>query len=54
MCRRNVRLGRRQTHGAAVAIQFARARYISRSSGGRAVRSAAHNGRDAITAERAG
>jgi hypothetical protein len=37
-----------------VAIQFARARYISRSSGGRAVRSAAYNGREAITAERTG
>ena len=39
---------------AAVAIQFARARYISRSSGGSAVRSAAYNGREAITAERTG
>jgi Ti-type conjugative transfer relaxase TraA len=38
----------------AVAIQFARARYISRSSGGSAVRSAAYNGREVITAERAG
>jgi len=38
----------------AVAIQFARARYISRSSGGSAVRSAAYNGREAITAERTG
>jgi hypothetical protein len=37
-----------------MAIQFARARYISRSSGGSAVRSAAYNGRDAITAERTG
>ena len=37
-----------------MAIQFARARYISRSTGGSAVRSAAYNGRDAITAERTG
>jgi hypothetical protein len=37
-----------------MAIQFARARYISRSSGGSAVRSAAYNGRAAITAERTG
>jgi Ti-type conjugative transfer relaxase TraA len=39
-------------HG--MAIQFARARYISRSSGGNAVRSAAYNERAAITAERTG
>ena len=38
----------------AMAIQFARARYIARSSGGSAVRSAAYNARDAITAERTG
>jgi hypothetical protein len=44
--------GRIQT--AVVAIQFARARYISRSSGGSAVRAAAYNGREAITAERTG
>jgi Ti-type conjugative transfer relaxase TraA len=37
-----------------VAIQFARARYISRSTGGSAVRSAAYNERTAITAERTG
>ena len=37
-----------------MAIQFARARYISRSSGGSAIRSAAYNGRAAITAERTG
>jgi Ti-type conjugative transfer relaxase TraA len=37
-----------------VAIQFARARYISRSSGGSAVRSAAYNAREAIEAERTG
>jgi Ti-type conjugative transfer relaxase TraA len=37
-----------------MAIQFARARYISRSAGGSAVRSAAYNGRAAITAERTG
>jgi Ti-type conjugative transfer relaxase TraA len=37
-----------------MAIQFARARYISRSSGGSAIRSAAYNGRTAITAERTG
>ncbi len=44
--------GRIQT--AAVAIQFARARYISRTSGGSAVRSAAYNGPEEITAERTG
>ena len=38
----------------AMAVQFARARYIARSSGGSAVRSAAYNARDAITAERTG
>ena len=37
-----------------MAIEFARARYISRSTGGSAVRSAAYNGRAAITAERTG
>jgi Ti-type conjugative transfer relaxase TraA len=37
-----------------MAIQFARARYISRRSGGSAVRSAAYNGREAIKAERTG
>jgi len=37
-----------------MAIQFARARYISGSTGGSAVRSAAYNGRAAITAERTG
>jgi hypothetical protein len=37
-----------------VAIQFARARDISRSTGGSAVRSAAYNERTAITAERTG
>jgi Ti-type conjugative transfer relaxase TraA len=42
------------THGADVAIQFARARYISRSTGGSAVRSAAYNAREAITADRTG
>ena len=46
--------GRDRIQTAAVAIQFARARYISRSSGGSAVRSAAYNGREAITAERTG
>ena len=39
---------------AGLAIQFARARYISRGSGGSAVRSAAYNGREAIAAERTG
>ena len=38
----------------ALAIEFARARYISRGSGGSAVRSAAYNGRDEIAAERTG
>src|SRR5262249_54070991 len=42
------------THGAVVAIQFARARYISRRTGGSAVRSAAYNAREAIAAERTG
>jgi Ti-type conjugative transfer relaxase TraA len=37
-----------------VAIQFARARYISRRSGGNAVRSAAYNARTMIAAERTG
>ena len=37
-----------------MAIAFARARYISRASGGSAVRSAAYNGRDAIEAQRTG
>ena len=39
---------------AGLAIQFARARYISRGSGGSAVRSAAYNGREVIEAERTG
>ncbi len=39
---------------AAVAIAFARARYLSRATGGNAVRSAAYNARKAITAERTG
>jgi Ti-type conjugative transfer relaxase TraA len=39
---------------AGMAIQFARARYLSRSSGGNAVRSAAYNAREAIAAERTG
>jgi Ti-type conjugative transfer relaxase TraA len=39
---------------AVMAIQFARARYISRRSGGNAVRSAAYNAREAIAAERTG
>ena len=37
-----------------MAIAFARARYISRSTGGSAVRSAAYNAREAIHAERTG
>jgi Ti-type conjugative transfer relaxase TraA len=37
-----------------MAIQFARARYISRSTGGDAVRSAAYNARAALAAERTG
>jgi Ti-type conjugative transfer relaxase TraA len=37
-----------------VAIQFARARYISRSTGGNAVRSAAYNQRTAIASDRTG
>src|SRR5580704_9015962 len=37
-----------------MAIQFARARYISRASGGSAVRSAAYNERAAITSDRTG
>jgi Ti-type conjugative transfer relaxase TraA len=37
-----------------MAIQFARARYLSRASGGNAVRSAAYNAREAMEAERTG
>src|SRR3954466_16099337 len=37
-----------------MAIAFARARYLSRASGGNAVRSAAYNAREAIEAERTG
>ena len=37
-----------------MAIAFARARYLSRSSGGNAVRSAAYNAREKIEAERTG
>src|SRR5271166_4916697 len=37
-----------------MAIAFARARYLSRASGGNAVRSAAYNARESITAERTG
>src|SRR5271165_285839 len=37
-----------------VAIAFARARYISRKTGGNAVRSGAYNGRDKIEALRTG
>ena len=60
-CRRNMRCSATPLvdhdslcHPTAMAIQFARARYIARSSGGSAVRSAAYNARDAITAERTG
>ena len=41
-------------HLLTMAIAFARVRYISRSGGGSAVRSAAYNGREAIRAERTG
>ncbi len=41
-------------NGAGMAIAFARARYLSRASGGNAVRSAAYNAREAIAAERTG
>jgi hypothetical protein len=37
-----------------MAIAFARARYVSRTSGGSAVRSAAYNAREAIREERTG
>ncbi len=37
-----------------MAIAFAHARYLSRASGGNAVRSASYNAREAITAERTG
>jgi len=37
-----------------MAIQFARARYLSRAAGGNAVRSAAYNARDAIESQRTG
>ena len=58
-CRINASAGQVGTAGAAVmiagmAIQFARARYLSRASGGNAVRSAAYNARDAIEAKRTG
>jgi Ti-type conjugative transfer relaxase TraA len=43
-----------QRHVCGLAIEFARARYISRGSGGSAVRSAAYNGREEIAAERTG
>jgi len=49
-----LRCGPAGVHTYPMAIQFARARYISRSSGGSAVRSAAYNARAAITAERTG
>ncbi len=44
----------REGQSAPVAIAFARARYLSRATGGNAVRSAAYNAREAITAERTG
>jgi len=50
----DLRSGPSAIHHCCVAIQFARARYISRSSGGSAVRSAAYNERAAITADRTG
>jgi Ti-type conjugative transfer relaxase TraA len=53
-CATRLAAGRQPIQNAAMAIAFARARYISRSSGGSAVRSAAYNGREAITAERTG
>ena len=37
-----------------MAIEFARARFISRSKGGNAVRSAAYNARDTLESERTG
>src|ERR1700677_4764550 len=43
-----------QGHVCGLGIEFARARYISRGSGGSAVRSAAYNGREEIAAERTG
>ena len=46
--------GRLAGHDRGMAIQFARARYVSRASGGNAVRSAACNAREAIEAERTG
>ena len=59
ICRINAPVGRVGAANAAVmiagmAIQFARARYLSRASGGNAVRSAAYNAREAIEAERTG
>ena len=50
----DLRHGPAGVHTPPMGIQFARARYISRSSGGSAVRSAAYNARDAITAARTG
>ena len=46
--------GRKGGQGAGVAIPFARVEYVSRSSGGSAVRSSAYIARDAIRAERTG
>ena len=58
-CRINAPAGRLGSDGvpimvAGMAIQFARARYLSRASGGNAVRSAAYNAREVIEAERTG
>ena len=52
--RRGLAKEEKRIQTADVAIQFARARYISRSTGGSAVRSAAYNAREAIEAERTG
>jgi len=49
-----LRRGQAYGYARAMAIAFARARYISRSSGGSAVRSAAYNAREGIRAERTG
>ena len=53
-CATRLARSRNGWQSAGVAIAFARARYLSRSSGGNAVRSAAYNAREAIAAERTG
>src|SRR3954462_3388710 len=53
-CACGLRISAAYGYACRMAIAFARARYISRSSGGSAVRSAAYNAREGIRAERTG